>query len=152
MTEVAYDHVKELVKTVVREAGFEVVEIQFPRYKSRQIVRVFIDKVGGVTLDDCKLVSRQIGERLDIEDPFPSRYTLEVSSPGVDRPLKTVDDFRRNIGRTLAIQVSEGQNTMRTYTGVLKELHGEQATLETSEGQIDIDIAAIVKGQVQVSL
>jgi ribosome maturation factor RimP len=152
MVDTPYDHVKRMVTGVAEEAGFAVVEIQFPRYKSRQVVRVFIDKTGGVTLDDCKQVSSKIGERLDMEDPFPTRYTLEVSSPGVDRPLKTIDDFRRNTGRTLTVYVSDESDEVTTHSGVLKEVQGKGIVLETSKGKMDIDMATIVKGQICVSL
>lgn len=143
-----YEHVKEIVEGVVSENGLELIEIQFPRFRARQIVRVFVDKNGGVTLDDCKRVSLRLGEILDIEDPFPSRYTLEVSSPGVDRPLKTAGDFRRNVGRTLNVVVSEGTEETKSYTGVLKKLCGETAVMVTDEGEVEVPFDRIIKGQV----
>ena len=148
MNDTTFEHVKEIVEKVVRKDGLEVVDIQFPRFKSKQVVRVFIDKEGGVTLDDCKRISMQVGEALEIEDPFPMRYTLEISSPGIDRPLKTTSDFKRNIGRTLRIMVSESTGETMSYTGVLKELKEDFIVLETSGGIKEVPLISVVKGQV----
>ncbi|MFQ6091882.1 MAG: ribosome maturation factor RimP [bacterium] len=143
-----YERVRAFVERVVREDGVELVDIQFPRFKARQLVRIFIDKEGGVTVDDCRRVSVKVGAALDIEDPFPGRYTLEVSSPGVDRPLKTLGDFRRNIGRTLRVAVSEGGDQQKAYTGVLKELQGETVVLQTAQGRVEVPLATITKARV----
>ena len=144
--------VKELVEGVVREEGLELVDIQFPRFKARQVVRIFIDREGGVTIGDCRRVSLRVGETLDIEDPFPTRYTLEVSSPGVDRPLKTVRDFQRNVGRTLRLALSEEPHRDTTRNGVLKEIRGETLVLETEQGRLDVPLRHIAKAQVCAKL
>ena len=151
MNDRVYEQGREVVEKVVQEDGLKLVEIQLPRFRSKQLVRVFIDKEGGVTLDDCKRISVRLGEIFDIEDFFPTRYTLEISSPGVDRPLTTVGDFRRNIGRTLHVLVSEQRDETKTYTGVLKTLQGEVAVIETAQGEMQIPLASIKKGHVQAT-
>ncbi|UCE20188.1 MAG: ribosome maturation factor RimP [Gemmatimonadota bacterium] len=148
MSDAINNRVKELVERAVQEEGFELVDIQFPRFRARQQVRIFIDKEGGVTVGDCRQVSKRIGEVLDIENPYPMRYTLEVSSPGVDRPLKTVRDFQRNVGRTLSVSVSEEHCQEVLRNGVLKEVDEETVVLETDGGRLEIPLRCIVKAQV----
>lgn len=143
-----FEQVRERIERVVGEDGFELVDIQFPRFKARQLVRIFIDKKGGVTIDDCRRVSVKVGEVLDIEDPFPMRYALEVSSPGVDRPLKTLQDFRRNVGRTLRLVVSEDGDEEKACTGVLKGVEGETVVVETANGSMEIPLRTIAQAQV----
>ena len=148
MKNATYDRVTKLVEHVVKDEGVELVEIQFPRFRGRQLVRIFIDKEGGVTVGDCRRVSIAVGEVLDIEDPFPTRYHLEVSSPGVDRPLRAPGDFRRSIGRTVRLSTSGAGDEERTYTGVLKELQGETVVLDTEKGRVDVPLDAIRKATV----
>jgi ribosome maturation factor RimP len=152
MNDAVHNRVKELVERVVQEDGVELVDIQLPRFRSKQLVRIFIDKVGGVSIDDCRRISKKVGDVLDIEDPFPSRYTLEVSSPGVDRPLKTESDFRRNVGRTLRVSISDTENVEGTHTGVLKEIHNDVLLLETDSGRLEIPLKRIGKARVCTAL
>jgi ribosome maturation factor RimP len=93
------DRVENIVKKVLNDLGMSFEDFEMKRAGMRYIVRIFIEKEGGVTLQDCETASREIGARLDVEDPIPYTYTLEVSSPGLDRPLKKPDDFRRFCGR-----------------------------------------------------
>lgn len=136
----------------VEEEGFELIDVLFPRFKSKHLVRIFIDKEGGVTVSDCRRVSARVGEILDIEDPFPTRYTLEVSSPGVDRPLETVRDFQRNVGRTLRVSMSRDDHHEVIHSGVLKDVQNETLFLETEKEKVQIPLRYISKAQVCVSL
>ena len=95
----AYAHLRQLFEPVISLLGYELVGIEYHGQGGNTTLRVYIDAVEGVTLDDCAKVSRQLSGLLDVEDPIRERYTLEVSSPGLDRPLFTKDHFDSNKGR-----------------------------------------------------
>ena len=95
--------VRGLAEKIVASEGMDFVELELRPRGQRWLIRVFIDQEGGVTTEDCATVSRQLGAVLDVEDLIPQQYTLEVSSPGLDRPLRTARDFRRNTGRLVRL-------------------------------------------------
>lgn len=95
--------VRELIEPVVNSLGVRLDRIKLGKMQGRHLLRIFIEKEGGVTIDDCELVSREIEAVLDVEDPLPSSYVLEVSSPGLDRPIKCREDFNRFSGKTIRI-------------------------------------------------
>ncbi|GKS59968.1 ribosome maturation factor RimP [Nitrospira sp.] len=104
--------VQEIAAPILWAMGIELVEVVCVGQGPRTIVRVFIEKPGGVTLHDCEQVHLSLGPALDVADPIPHSYTLEVSSPGLDRPLKTVEDYHRLLGKLVNLKVSrpwEGQ-------------------------------------------
>jgi len=105
--------VTDLIEPVIESLGIELDELEFKRMKGKALLRVFIDREGGVTIDDCERVSREIEAVLDVEDPIPYSYVLEVSSPGLDRPLRKPEDFRKYSGsraRVITIDPIEKQN------------------------------------------
>jgi len=102
------ERLDELVRQSCSETGVELVEFDLFRAGSRQLLRIFIDRPTGVVVEDCVSVSRLLGARLDLEDLIPSAFTIEVSSPGLDRPLKTTRDFERNLGRLIKIARPKG--------------------------------------------
>ena len=93
----------DIIEPLLHTQGFDLVELQLQQRKGRWLVRIFADTVGGISLDDCRRLSFEIGQVLDAEDLIPSAYVLEVSSPGLDRPLRTVQDFRRHYQRLVTI-------------------------------------------------
>lgn len=102
------ERLDELVRQSCSEAGVELVECDLFQAGNRKILRIFIDRPTGVSIDDCAKVSRSLGARLDLEDVIPSAYNIEVSSPGLDRPLKTTRDFERNLGHLVRINRPKG--------------------------------------------
>lgn len=102
------ERLDELVRQSCSEAGVELVECDLFQAGNRKILRIFVDRPTGVTIDDCAKVSRSLGARLDLEDVIPSAYNIEVSSPGLDRPLKTTRDFERNLGHLVRINRPKG--------------------------------------------
>src|SRR5207249_10666793 len=105
-----------LARPICEGAGIEMVHLELGRQKGGWHVRLFIDKPGGVTLDDCAAISRQFGEELDALDVVDGAYTLEVSSPGLDRPLRNESDYRRVTGRPVTVSLFEpvqGQKHIR---------------------------------------
>ena len=137
----------ELIRTiadrVARSRGLEVWDIVSRREPSGQVIRVFIDRPGtaatpeeSVGIEDCVEVSREMGTILDVEDPLPSTYTLEVSSPGLDRPLRGEDDYRRFAGRLAKIVVSEAVDNQKAFEGRLRGVEDSAVLLEGPRGRM----------------
>ena len=103
LPEEAFNKIKALAETLLQEEKMELADMELLREGRGWVLRLFIEKTGGITLDDCASVSRQFGDQLEVEDLIPFRYSLEVSSPGLDRPLKKDQDFLRHIGNQIQV-------------------------------------------------
>jgi ribosome maturation factor RimP len=137
------EHVRAIAERVTRSLGLEVWDIVSRRESSGQVIRVFIDRPGpaatpeeSVSIEDCAEVSREIGTILDVEDPLPSAYTLEVSSPGLDRPLRGAEDYRRFAGRLAKIVVSEAVDNQKAFEGRLRGVEDSAVLLEGPRGRM----------------
>jgi ribosome maturation factor RimP len=115
---------------VTVDRGFELVDVEMKRAGGAQLVRLFVDKPGGIGLDDLQTVSEEVSAILDAEDPIEGAYTLEVSSPGLDRPLKTGADFRRFKGRLAKVSSYELVDGRRHWTGRIVSCEGGYLTLD----------------------
>lgn len=137
------ERLTEIAERVAEYYGVEVVEVgHFPgKY---QTVRLLIDKKGGVTLDDCTAVSRRLSADLDIDDVIPGRYTLEVSSPGLDRPLKTPADFRRKIGESVTLKFKDDEGKRKSAKGIIAKVNDQTVTIGTTDYEWDRVIEAKV--------
>ncbi|MFW6221574.1 MAG: ribosome maturation factor RimP [Fibrobacterota bacterium] len=145
------DRIRPLIEKKVQSLGLELYEIKYIR-GGRSILRVYIDKESGVTIDDCELVSNELSMLLDVEEFSRSPYTLEVSSPGLDRPLLSTKDFRREIGRQVKLRVQKGDQKVRTISGKLLTCDDSQLQLEVNKNEtITIDRSEILSGKVQVT-
>ena len=113
--------VAELVEPILDEMGFELVDVEYLAEHGRWVLRVYIDKDGGVTIDDCARVSGEIGDLIDIKNFVEHQYVLEVSSPGVNRPLKRDRDFIRAIGKKIKVRMVAPIEGRRNFTGHLKK-------------------------------
>lgn len=132
-----------VAETVVEYYGVELIEIShFPG--KFQTVRLLIDKKGGVTLDECAAVSRRLSADLDIDDVVPGRYTLEVSSPGLDRPLKTLADFRRKIGESVTLKFRDDEGKRKSAKGIIAKVTDQAVTIGTTDYDWDRVIEAKV--------
>lgn len=112
---------REIIVPVIGDMGFELDNIELMKMGNRLLLRVFIDKEGGVTIDDCEKVSRQIEAYLDVEDPIPSAYILEVSSPGLDRPLRRPQDFKKFCGKVVRVVTSVPIENQTFFIGEIVE-------------------------------
>ncbi len=117
------ERLETVVEPVVSGAGCELVDLQCLVEHGRSILRVFADKPGGVTIDDCAVISRELGAVLDVEDIMPGRYSLEVSSPGLERVLKKEKDFLRFIGKTIKIRTLMPLDGRSNFKGRLDAVH-----------------------------
>lgn len=115
------DELIHLLEPAVGGLGYELVELEFVPAGSSGLLRLYIDAPPGITLDDCERVSRQVSAILDAEDPIPGQYTLEVSSPGLDRVLRTREHFKRFAGNRIKLQLELPIEGRKRFTGTLLE-------------------------------
>jgi len=127
--------VTTIVEQVASLGGMEVVEIEWKGGGNSRMLRIFIDKPGGVSLTDCEQVSRQVGTVLDVEEVIPTRYTLEVSSPGLDRKLMRPADYQRFLGRKARIRLNSPMEGQLHYVGWLRDFQGGLVGLELEGGR-----------------
>ncbi len=143
--------INRLVTPILDDLGFELVDLELKRENKGSALRLFIDKPGGITLDDCVSVSREVGAVLEIEDPIKAAYRLEVSSPGLDRPLKKATDFERFSGQKAKIKTFElldpdqRGHTRKTFVGVLLGMEGDLVRLELNDKQGGIAAIPLVE-------
>jgi ribosome maturation factor RimP len=128
-TEKVLAAIEQYAEPLLREMGLELVEIQFRREGHGWVLRLFIDREQGVSLDDCAAVSRAISTWLDVEDLIEHAYHLEVSSPGLERPLKKIEDFQRFVGRQAKVKLKEPRDGQKVFIGTLETVAGGQVTL-----------------------
>ena len=129
------ERVHELAEQTAIDHGVELVHAEVAGPEGHPIVRVFIDKPGGVTHDDCSDVSHHLGTVLDVEDAIPSAYLLEVSSPGLDRKLLNAKDYERFVGSRVKLMTREPIAGNRHFEGRLESFDGNRITLESSLGK-----------------
>jgi len=146
--------IQRILAPILADLGLEEVDLEYLREGRDMVLRVFIDKPGGVTLDDCAELSREFGAVLEIEDLIPGAYRLEVSSPGLDRPLKRVADYQRFVGERAKIKTHElldpdGRGHLRkTFSGRLLGIDGGNVRLlqlDKKGGEVVIPLDAIDK-------
>ncbi len=125
--------------------GYELVDVQWVVEYGRQILRLFVDREGGVTLDHCSSLSREIGTHLDVQDFMPEQYSLEVSSPGVDRPLRKKKDFERFLGSQIRVQTQLPIEGRSRYKGKLEKLENNNILVIVDKKEYWIAIEAIEK-------
>ena len=132
----------ELLEPVITALGYEMLGIEYFKQKDGSLLRLYIDSDAGITIDDCTRVNHQVIGVLDVHDPIKERYHLEISSPGLDRPLFTLKQFQRFLGQQVKIKLREKIDERRKFTGVIKAIE-ETAVLVSEEG-IDYLIPADV--------
>lgn len=150
------EKLRPLLEPVVEDEGLELVDLEFLRYSGQWVLRVYMDKEGGVTLEDCQRVSRRLGPLLDVEDLIPHPYNLEVSSPGLNRRLKKPEDFTRFSGRQARIEVSSPIQGKKRFRGKLVGVRGEgpaEVVLELEGGEVvRLPFAHISKARLEVDV
>ena len=124
---------EQLLLPIMEENGFELVDVEYVKEGSSWYLRAYIDKAGGITIDDCELVSRALSDLLDKEDFIETAYILEVSSPGLLRPIKKDKDFERNMGRNVEVRCFKMIDKQKEFTGILLAYDADSVTVKTSE-------------------
>jgi ribosome maturation factor RimP len=136
-----------LIEPLVGRLGYELVDLEYGAGHGRSSVRVFIDAAAGVGLGDCERVSREISALLDVEDPIPGAYTLEVSSPGFDRVLRTPAHFGRFVGSRVFVELKEPRAGRRRYTGELLAVDDAGIALAVDKERVAVAYAEIGKAR-----
>ena len=126
---------EELLEPIVEQHGFELVDVEYVKEGGTWYLRAYIDKPGGITVDDCEIVSRAFGDLLDEKDFIEDSYILEVSSPGLGRPLKKEKDFARSLGEEVEIRLYRPLDGSKEYKGELKAYDKETVTVAAEEGE-----------------
>lgn len=126
---------EELVSPIVEANHFELVDVEYVKEAGTWYLRVYIDKEGGIDINDCELVSRAFSDVLDKEDPIEDAYILEVSSPGLGRPLKKDKDFQRNLGEEVEVRTYQPINRQKEFVGLLEAWDKQQVTLQLENGE-----------------
>jgi ribosome maturation factor RimP len=147
----ALDKVRAIARDVVEFEGMEMVHLEMKSEPRGWLLRLYIDKESGVTLDDCSRISRLLSTQLDVEDPIPHRYTLEVSSPGLDRPLSSDGDFTRFTGRTIRLSTYAPLDGRRNFVGRLVGLVDGAVRLELDGGiEVAIPRDQVAKARLEI--
>lgn len=125
---------EEILLPIMEENGFELVDVEYVKEGSNWYLRAYIDKPGGITVNDCEVVSRRLSDILDEEDYIDDAYILEVSSPGLGRPLKKEKDYKRSLGKLIEIRTYRMIEKRKEFTGILKEYDENTVTIEEEDG------------------
>lgn len=136
-----------MLEPAVAALGYELVELEFHPQGRGGLLRVYIDRPEGVGLDDCEKVSRQVSALLDVEDPIPGAYTLEVSSPGLDRPLRRAEDFTRFSGQRAKLELLLPRDGRRRFSGTLRGLEAGEVLIEVDGVNYRLPLAEIGKAR-----
>jgi ribosome maturation factor RimP len=152
------EKIRAIAARVAAARGLEVWELQSRREVNGHVVRIFLDRPGpsatpedSVSIEDCEHVNRELSTILDVEDPLPFSYTLEVSSPGLTRPLRSKDDYKRFAGRLAKVVVSEPVDNQKAFEGRLRGIDGDDVLLEAPNGrQHRLPLSLITRGRLDV--
>ena len=145
--EVYVKQTEEILLPMVEQHGFELVDVEYVKEGSNWYLRAYIDKPGGITIDDCEVISRALSDELDAKDFISEAYILEVSSPGLSRPLKKDKDFERSVGKDVEIKLYKMVDKRKDYEGELKAYDKKTVTImeEGNEVVLERDNIALVR-------
>jgi ribosome maturation factor RimP len=141
-----------LLQPVIAAMGYELWGVEYLPGGPAALLRIYIDKASGITLDDCARVSDQVEGVLDVHDPIRGRYTLEVSSPGVDRPLFTLEQFGRYLGQPVKLRLSVKQDGRKNLAGVLVGVSGDTVQIRENDQLLNVPAGLIEKASLRAQL
>ena len=148
---IEWDQIRRLIQEIIESQGYELVDVELKGAGKSSVLRVFIDRPAGISHRDCELVSEQVGTVLDVEDLIPFSYTLEVSSPGLDRKLAKESDYARFEGNLARIQTRVPLNQQKVFRGRLQGLYDGKVRLELRKGNVlDIPLDVIQEARLEV--
>jgi ribosome maturation factor RimP len=136
-----------LIEPLLVQLGYELVELEMAPAHGRGSLRIFIDRPEGIGISDCERVSREVSALMDVEDPIPTAYALEVSSPGDDRVLRTPAHFERFRGSRVLVELVAPRAGRRRYTGLLQEVSATGVALEVDRQRVDVSFGEIAKAR-----
>jgi ribosome maturation factor RimP len=142
----------DIIEPAVTALGFELVGTQPMSEGQRQVIRVFVDGPNGVTIEDCAKISRQVGAVMDVEEPIKGNFRLEVSSPGIQRPLFKLPHYVKYVGQRVKVRLHRPVNNQRNYVAVLMGVDGSEISLETDNGVVKVNFEDIQKGRLVIDV
>ncbi len=148
---VELDRIRQVVEEIVQSEGYELVDVELKGVGQTRILRIFIDRTEGISHSDCGLISEQVGTVLEVENIIPSSYTLEVSSPGLDRKLVKDSDYERFEGSLAKVQTKFPLNNQKVFKGRLRGLHGDKVQVELEGGELlELPLDVIKEARLEV--
>src|SRR5882724_13344946 len=152
MTVTLRERLIALIEPVLVRLGYELVELEYAAGRSQAVVRIFIDQAAaqegqGIAVEDCERVSREVAALLDVDDPIPTAYTLEVSSPGFDRVLRTAAHFERFVGSRVFVELKVPRAGRKRYTGMLQAVNATGIELEVDKQKVEVPFDEIGKAR-----
>jgi ribosome maturation factor RimP len=144
------ERVHRLVGPVLLSEGLELVEVEYRREARGWVLRLYVDKEGGITLDDCSQISREIGRNMDVEDFITNPYILEVSSPGLTRSLKTEKDFMKYRNSLVKVRTNQPVENRRQFTGILRGVAEERIQIEVDGKVFLVPLSFIAKANLDI--
>ncbi|MWC26527.1 ribosome maturation factor RimP [Paenibacillus sp. MMS18-CY102] len=142
--------VEEMVKPFIDENGFELVDVEYVKEGSNWFLRVFVDKEGGIDIDECGRVSEYLSEQLDQKDPITDAYFLEVSSPGAERPLKKPEDVHKAVGKHVYMTTYEPVQGQKEFEGLLQSFNGEVVSIREGQRNFEIPYAKVASARLAI--
>lgn len=143
--------IKDIIIPILSSFGIELIDLEYKKSGPKWFLRVFIDKKDGVSLDDCEKASKHISQILDVEDIIPHTYVLEVSSPGLDRPLKKTEDYQREKGKLVRINTFGPINNQKIFIGRILDIDNGIVRIEENKlGQMEIPLSNIAKARLEI--
>ncbi len=147
------DELKGIIQPVLDQDNIELVELTFARGRGNSLLRLLVDRRdGAISVEDCARLNRRLGDLLDERNVIQGSYLLEVSSPGLDRPLKTKNDFLRCVGKQVKFFLNEAINGKIETDGVISKVEGESVIIDTGAGALAIPLSKIIKAKQAVNI
>ena len=150
MIEETMDRVRAIADPILSSEGMELVDVEYRRERQGWVLRLYIDKEGGVTLDDCTHISQEVGRSLDVEDFISTPYTLEVSSPGLARPLKKEKDFMKYSNHMIKVKTIDPIENRRQFKGKLLGITENRIEIATDGGLFQIPLSNVAKANLEI--
>ena len=142
--------VRQVVEPILESQGFELVDLEYQRESHGWVLRIYLDREGGVSLDDCAGISHEVGAVLEVKDLIPSAYILEVSSPGLTRPLKKPEDFNKFRNQMVKIKLYEPLDGRKNFKGTLLGLEGDRVRVEVEQRVYELPLQRIAKANLEI--
>ncbi|GIO66865.1 ribosome maturation factor RimP [Paenibacillus sp. FSL M7-1455] len=142
--------VEEMVQPYLDEHNFELVDVEYVKEGSNYFLRVYVDKEGGIDIDDCGMISEYLSQKLDENDPIPTAYFLEVSSPGAERPLKKSEDVAKAVGKDVFVTVYEAVDGQKEFEGRLLSFENDELVISAGKKQHTIPYAKVASARLAI--
>jgi ribosome maturation factor RimP len=142
--------VRQVVEPILESQGFELVDLEYQRESQGWVLRIYLDREGGVSLEDCAGISHEVGAVLEVKDLIPSSYILEVSSPGLTRPLKKPEDFNKFRNQMVKIKLYEPFDGRKNFKGTLLGLEGDRVRVEVEQQVYELPLQRIAKANLEI--